>query len=140
MPVTNQSKHYDHPHYTARRFGGGGVVAAGTLTAAAHLDAPQKLNLYQFKGYITAAGTGAGALMRAIKVEGTATTTMATTTVGTAAAGGNYVIDLTTSGLAPTPLAAGGYAYVVSVADVTIASRGSWEYGAAIDGNICGPA
>lgn len=140
MAVTNRNKAYDHPHYTSRRWGGGGAIAAGTLTPSAFLDAPQKLNLYMFRGYLTAAGTGDGALVRAIKVEGTTTTTMATTTVGTAAVKGTFDVDLTTGGAAPTTLAAGGYAYLVNVADATIASRGSWEYGAAIDGSICGPA
>jgi len=142
MAVTNRNYRYDHPTYTCRHVGGGGggVVAAGTLVPAAHLDAAQKLNLYKFQGYITAAGTVGTALMDAIKVEGTTTTTMATTTVGTTAAKGTYIIDLTTDGSAPTALAAGGYAYVVSRLDATLASRGSWEFAAAIDGNVCGPA
>jgi hypothetical protein len=140
MAVVNTNKAYDHPTYTARRVATGGVVAAGTLTPSAYLMAVQKLNLYRVTGYLTAAGTVGTANIDAIKVEGTTTTTMATNNIGTAAVKGTFVIDLTTSGAAPTALAAGGYAYLVNRLDATVASIAGWEYGMATDGNITAPA
>jgi len=140
MPVVNTNKAYDHPHYTVRRFSDGAVLAAGTLVPSAHLIATQTLDLYRVTGYITAAGTGTGAIVDAIKVEGTTTTTITSGTNGTSAVKGTYVLDLSTSGTAPTTLAAGGYAYVVNRADATAASIVGWEYGADVAGNITSPA
>ena len=139
MAVVNTQRVYDHPHYITRRFSHGGDVAAGTLTVSAKLLAVQAYNLYSVTGYLTAAGTVSTAAIDAIKVEGTTTTTMATNVIGTSAAKGTFTIDLTTSGVAPTTLAQGGYAYIVNRLDATVASIVGWEYGAQVGGNISSP-
>lgn len=140
MALVNTSKRYDHPQYVVRQTGEGGKIGPGTATPAAYLPAAQPLQLYQLAGQIQTAGTAAGAIVDAIKVEGTTTTTMASSTVGTAAAGGTFTIDLTTSGVAPTQLAAFGYAYAVTRADATVAVVAGWEYGSPAGSNIASPA
>lgn len=140
MAVTNVNKSYDHPTYLARRLGIGGKVAAGTAVPSAHLHAPQAMQLYQLFATVQTAGTAAGAIVDAIKVEGTTTTTMASGTLGTGVAGTTTsAIDLTTSGAAPTALAKGGYAYAVHRGDATIATVVGWEFSLPPTANICGP-
>lgn len=116
------SYRYDHPTYESRKMLQENL-AAGTLTIGARLDAPQALKIKGCYGYVNAAGTVSTALLRAIKIEGTTTTTMATGTAGTSAV--NSRVDIITT---EQSLAAGGRAYVVTVTDATLAARIVWEY------------
>lgn len=116
------SYRYDHPTYESRKMLQANL-AAGTLTPGARLDAPQALKIKGCYGYVNTAGTVSTALIRAIKIEGTTTTTMGTGTAGTSAA--NTRVDVITTS---TDLAAGGRAYAVHVTDATIVSNIVWEY------------
>lgn len=118
---------YDHPNYLVRReIPGATVLAAGTLTPAGRLNNHQAMTFYGAYCWVTTAGTAAGALFRAINVSGTTTTTLATGTAGTSAAGS--VITLAPT--APTTLNADSYSYVVQVSDATLAGQAVWDVSA----------
>lgn len=141
MAVSLTGKAYDDVNYRERRFGPSAKVAAGTATPSAHLLAPTAMQLYQLFCTVQTAGSATGAIVDAIKVEGTTTTTMASGTLGTGAAGTTTAaIDLTTSGAAPTALAKGGYAYAVHRGDAQIATVVGWEFSLPPTAQLCNPA
>lgn len=112
---------YDHANYLiVREELGDGVVNNGT---GAFLNCFQARYLKNVHAYVKTAGTAAGAAINWIKVSGTATTTIGTTTMGTNAARTRVSL----SPASPVALAADDIVYGVSATDVTMAARVYWE-------------
>lgn len=132
MAVTYGTNHrYDHPQFVTRQFPSGGSFTAGTLTPQCYLVAAEQMNLYNVYGIIHVAGstTTSAFDLVTVGVNGTTTTTVASTIVSSATAGQNFSIDCTTSGAGPTVMAQGSYAYVQSRLDATLSAYIAYEVG-----------
>jgi hypothetical protein len=108
--MANISMAYDHPTYTAREniaMGEGG----GSLVTFAKFVATSACQAYAAAYTVSTAGTNTGALQASlsfVKISGTSTTTLATTTLGTNAAWvTSTTVPLTTASAGGVALAAG---------------------------------
>ena len=120
---------YDHPTYTAREniaMGEGG----GSLVAFAKFVATSACQAYAATYTVSTAGTNTGALQASlsfVKISGTATTTMNTTTLGTNAAWvTSTTVTLNTAATGGISLAAGDLIQTQQGTDSTL--RGVVSY------------
>jgi hypothetical protein len=107
---------YNHPAYLARIGEVVGEAGGGATTQYAKFVAFTAKLAYSAQLTVTTAGTAAGHLFSLIKISGTATSTLATTTLGTAAAGTTTNVLLTTAA-GGVALAQGDIVSVLSGAD-----------------------
>jgi hypothetical protein len=88
---------YDNPTYTSRNSESMGEIGGAATTQYAKFCAFTATLAYSAQLTVTTAGTAAGHTVAFSKISGTATTALATATLGTSAAGTTLNVPLSTS-------------------------------------------
>jgi hypothetical protein len=95
--MTTKNQAYDHPAYLARLGVGSAEAGGGATTQYAKFAAFAAMQAMALQATVTTAGTAAGHLLSVLKVTGTATSTIATQTIGTATQGATFNVPLSTA-------------------------------------------
>jgi len=126
--MATKSMAYDNATYIARQGDSCGEAGGGATTQYAKFAAFTAALAFSAQLTVSTAGTAAGHGFSIIRISGTATSTLATTTLGTAAAGTTTNVALATAagGLALTQ---GDILAALSLTDATGKAAVAYEYG-----------
>lgn len=133
--MATRSVFYDDPQYTNHQSASGGEAGGGATTQYAKFCAFTAVQAFSAQLTVTTAGTATAHLFSVLKISGTATSTLATTTLGTNAAGVTTNVTLSTAA-GGAALLQGDVLSVVSGADVVGKAVVSYEVAVAPQANI----
>lgn len=133
--MATKSMAYDHASYIARWGESAGEVGGAATTQYAKFAQFTASQAFSAQVTVTTAGTATTHLISFIKISGTATSTLATTTLGTAAAGTttNVLLSTAAGGVA---LAQGDILAALTGADAAGKAAVSYEMGLLPTANV----
>jgi hypothetical protein len=115
--MVTKNMEYAHPTYVSREGQCLGEAGGAATTAYAKFAAFTAMKLYALQATVSVAGTAAGHGFGLVRISGTATTTLGTQTIGTAAAGTTFNL-VATNVSDGVNLNQGDIVEVVSLSDV----------------------
>lgn len=116
--MTTYNLAYDDPQYLVHQQTSAGEAGGAATTQYSKFAAFTAMQVYAVQYTVSTAGTAAGGGFAALKISGTATTTMALTTLGTSVAGTTTNVLLSTSA-GGVALLQGDILAVASLVDAT---------------------